>query len=157
MSSCPSMARVSALLAHLRAEFGGFHVQQTTLGVSTAAYERARAAAEAAEVRVRVRDDRGQELKVEEDLEWVFPGGWVPVTECSDLAGAAVRLVEEATGVRPVVEELERAAIVCVHDQGIPDREPLYRLTALFEASPAAGEPNEDARWERIRAEPTVF
>lgn len=196
MVTSPSLERVSALLARLRADHRGFHIQQTTVSVSGEEYDRAvRDGGGVAEVRVRVCDD-GQVLLAREGRTWVEPGGSVGARtdggkpnrarrvssdeqsesdresaitmtnggrvgtrsnggdaesrEEDDFRLVARRLVEEETGVRCTVEDLQRASIVCVYDEDDPQRPPFYRLTAHFDGSYEAGEPQRNARWQKV-------
>lgn len=125
--------RVTERLDALQREYEGFDVQQTTVTARPEEHERA-AAGPAVDVRVRVRNDDGEVLVVDDSLPERQVG------EDTSPAVAAQEAVREATGVDCVIEGLERVAIVCVRDEA-GERDPVYRLTAQFAATALGGDP----------------
>ncbi|WP_255150771.1 NUDIX hydrolase [Halorarius halobius] len=143
MSAGPSRARVTARLAQLQDAYDGFDVRQTTVSVDPAEFERAAEDRDVvAQVAVRVRDDDGRALVVPDGEGWADPGGSVGTSQ--PLVDTAVSLVEEETGVVPLVDSLERVSIVCVNCE---TDDQLYQLHALFEARPEAGSVRPPAQW----------
>lgn len=136
---------VERRLSELEAVYGSFAIHQTTWEVPVEEYE---AAVErfdrghVARVGARVENPDGTSLFVRDrssDDDWEDPGGDVPSDE--RMADAVVRRVRETTGVECTVEGLVRATIVGIVDRSADESDPVYRLSALFQARYVDGEP----------------
>ncbi|WP_254537414.1 NUDIX hydrolase [Halomarina litorea] len=139
--------RVTAHLASLRGAYSEFAVQQTSVSVSSADYDRLRRETECGvvEAGARVRDDSGRALAVRQDGLWCDPLGCVGPEETVE--EAAHRVLREATGVECRIVDLLGVRIVAATDRADPDREALYRLSALFTAEYRTGDPREGCAW----------
>lgn len=139
--------RVADRLGVLEKAYASFPVNQTTLSVSTEAYERARerCAQGLADVYVQVYNDAGQVLLVERDDGWVVPHVEPQVGE--RLETGTRRILADRTGVECRITDLERATILGVRHADDPERDPVYRLVAVFAAEYAAGTPADGAAW----------
>lgn len=147
--SSPSREDVADRLEELEEEYGQFDVRQTTVSVGADEHASAAEAPGVVDVRVRVHNDDGEVLVVDDDLPWS------PVGEETSLPVAAQEAVHEDAGVDCVVEGLERVTIVCV--RGEDDADPVYRLTAEFEATAPGGEPDAAATWRADYSRSVAF
>jgi hypothetical protein len=138
--------RVAERLGALEDGYDSFPVNQTTLSVSPQAYERARERCETglADVYIQVYRD-SDVLLVEHDEEWVVPH--VEPPRGDPLGPATRQAVADDYGVQCTITDLERATILGVRHEDDPDREPVYRLVAVFAAEHVAGTPDEGAAW----------
>jgi len=139
--------RVADRLGALEEAYAPFPVNQTTLSVSEAAYERARerCAAGFADVYVQVYNGADEVLLVEHDGEWVVPHAEPARSE--RLEGGTRRALAEQTGVECRLTALERVTILGVRHEDDPQREPVYRLVAVFAAERTGGAPQEGVAW----------
>ena len=149
MTRGASRDRVTARLAQLRGVYEGFDIQQTTLGVGPEEFERVCGEGNSAvRAEVTVTDPRGRHLLVETADGWSLPGTDVsagePITETLREA------VARQTGLEPVIETVEAAAIVAIDCEATG--ESTYQLQVRFAATPGEGTLDEAAAW---RAEPT--
>lgn len=139
--------RVADRLGALEEAYASFPVNQTTLSVSGDAYERVRerCADGLADVYVQVYNDDGEVLLVERDGGWVVPHA--EPRRAERLERGTRRALAERTGVECRLTDLERATILGVRHEDDPEREPVYRLVAVFAAVRTAGTPAADAAW----------
>jgi hypothetical protein len=96
-----------------------------------------------ASVRVRY---NGSVLVLESDGIEQTPRGTIDSSETSIEIGAC-RLVRELTGVSCHVVDLASVNIIGIHDTSIPEREPIFLLSVLFDAVYDDGELRECATW----------
>jgi hypothetical protein len=143
---------VEQCLSGLQESFGSFSVNQTTVSVSGATYDRVRdrAGDDRIEALAAVRDGDGRRLYVSESDEAHLPGTVAPER---DVVPRLRQVVAEATGVEVTVEGVSRARIAGICDEDDRDRETLYWLVVVFDCRPTAGAPAEGAEW-RARSEP---
>lgn len=140
--------RVAERLGALEDGYASFPVNQTTLSVAAGAYERVRERCQRglAEVYVEIYNERGQVLLLEDDNDgWVLPRA--EPCRSDRLVPATRRAVTGDTGLECRLTGLERATIVGVRDEEDPDRDPIYRLVALFTAERTGGRPAAAAVW----------
>lgn len=139
--------RVADRLGVLEEAYASFPVNQTTLSVSTEAYERARERCSEglADVYVQVYNEAEEVLLVEQNTEWVVPHVQPRVED--RLETGTRRILAERTGVECRLTDLERATILGVRHEDDHDREPIYRLVAVFAGEYVAGTPSDDAAW----------
>lgn len=147
MATGRTQKQVTEVLDTLQDVYDSFSIHQSSVSVDREAYERVAQRSEhgAIEVDVKVHHDDGV-LVCETDGVERTPHGLIEVDDAS-IEVAACRLVRERTGVSCHVVDLVSANIVAVHDTTRPEREPVYRLSVLFEAMYETGEPAECASW----------
>ena len=153
--------RVEERLGALEEDYSGFPVNQTTIAVSRAAYERASERCEdgIVDAYVQLYNERDDVLLVEDDDEWVVPHG-EPRTDERIVAGTE-RAVREQTGVECTLDDLSRVTILGVRDEDDPDRPPMYRMITVFSAETdceavASADPSEVATTDGSRWHPTL-
>lgn len=151
METGRSQERVTAALSTLNAVYDSFSVHQTSMSVDRDTYEHVAQHCERGviEADVKVRHDKGV-LVLETDGVRRMPHGPIEAGDESIEAGAR-RLVKDLTGVTCDIIDLASANIVGIHDTSGPDREPVYRLSALFEAIYKTGELDECATWHTTK------
>lgn len=139
--------RVTEVLNTLQDAYDSFSIHQSSVSVDRETYERVTQRSDhgVVEVDVKVQHEKGV-LVCETDGVEHTPNGPITVDDASIERGAR-RLVHERTGVSCHVVDLLSATIVAVHDTTAPDRDPVYRLSVLFEAVYETGEPRECASW----------
>lgn len=142
-----SRERVEERLAALEESYSSFPVNQTTLTVTGAVYERARERCRGrlVDVYVQVFDDDENVLLVEGDGSWVVPHCEPESDE--RLEAGARRALGEETEVDCRITGLRRATILGVLDEEAPERAPVYRLVAVFVGEHVDGLPGEGAAW----------
>jgi ADP-ribose pyrophosphatase YjhB (NUDIX family) len=140
--------RVADRLGVLEEAYAPFPVNQTTLAVSPAAYERVRERCSKglADVYVKVYDEADNVLLTERDDDWAVPHVEPSVEEHLE-TGTRRRLVEQ-TGVETALTDVERATILGIRQEGDPDRNPVYRLIAVFTAEYIRGRPVDGVAWQ---------
>jgi hypothetical protein len=144
-----SRERVAARLDELGDAYDAVPVNQTTVGVPTDCYERARERVTNADraltsVYVAVRNEDDDVLVVDEETnELVGPIECAP-TEMAVEGSAAVR---ERTGVDCTIEGVERTTILGVHDEDDPECSTVYQLVVELAARYVAGDPGDVATW----------
>jgi ADP-ribose pyrophosphatase YjhB (NUDIX family) len=143
-----SRERVADRIERLEDVYGSFPVNQTTLSVPSPGYERARerCADGVADVYIELYNDDGEVLLVRGEDSWKVPQGRTDSDE--PLEAGAKREVRETVGVECSVDGLHRVTIAGVTDESNPDREPVYRLLAVFVCELESGQPDGAARWE---------
>jgi len=153
--------RVEERLAALEEDYSGFPVNQTTIAVSRAAYERASERCERGivDAYVQLYNERDDVLLVEDDDEWVVPHA-EPRTGKRVVADTE-RAVREHTGIDCTLVDLTRVTILGVRDEDDPDRPPVYRMIAVFTAEAdrqagASADPSEAATADGVRWHPTL-
>ncbi|WP_123538791.1 NUDIX domain-containing protein [Halosimplex salinum] len=129
-----SRDRVEDRLVALREDYSGFPINQTTVAVSRDAYERAseRCRRGIVDAYVQLYNDAEDVLLVEHDGEWVVPRGKPRASE--RVVAGTERAIRDRTGVDCSLTGLERVTILGVRDEEDPERPPVYRLVAVFEA-----------------------
>jgi ADP-ribose pyrophosphatase YjhB (NUDIX family) len=148
--------RVADRLGVLEKAYGSFPVNQTTLSVSADAYEQARERCSEgfADVYVQVYDETDNVLLVERGNGWTVPRVEPRVDDRLE-TGTRRNLVER-TGVECRLTDLKRATILGVRDECDPDRDPVYRLVAVFAAEHTGGSPGDGAAWHAGLPESTL-
>lgn len=139
--------RVGEGIERLEERFGSFPVNQTTLAVGESDYETAHERADAGkiDVYVRVYDDDGDVLHLRDEADSSVPRC---VNDPGEPLGISVaRTVREEAGVKCAIDDVARATIAGVHNEGDPDAPTVYRLIALLDAEYENGRV-EDAVWE---------
>jgi hypothetical protein len=131
-----SRGAIESQLSALHETYDSFSVEQTTVPVSSARYERERERIEDGliEVSVRVRNDESEILHTAGESP-ELPS--TTVTDVADIDDAARAAVRQATGVDCSLVGLDQVHILGVHDA---DRETLYRLAVTVEAVHDAGD-----------------
>lgn len=147
METGRSQERVTEALSILNDAYDSFSIHQTSMSVDRDTYDRVVQRSEhgVVEADVKVHHDDGV-LVIETDGNERTPHGPIEANDASIEAGAR-RLVRELAGVSCTIVDLVSANIVAIHDTSEYEREPVYRLSALFEARHSTGEPDESARW----------
>lgn len=142
-----SRERVEQRLARLDDAFDSFTVNQTTLSVSEAAYERARNRCQTSliDAYVQVYDDDGDVLLVADDDGAVVPHA--QLRRETELRDGAREVVRDLTGVDCEVTGLRRVTILGVCDEDAPECSPVYRLVTVLTAERTGGSPDPDAGW----------
>ena len=140
-----SYEAVESYLSTLDESYDSFTINQRTLAVSTAQFERERehAIAGTVDLYTKVRNDDREVLHVREDDELVLPSA---KTSTTPFARIATETVEERTGVTCRVDDVEEATILGIHD-ATDAHETVYRLVVVFEATRQAGTPDEGTVW----------
>ena len=146
MGGATARSRVTARLTQLRDAYEGFEVTQTTLSADAEAFDRVCGDDRGfTHANVLVTDGEGRSLLVESADGWAYPS--VTVTTGQPLAETVGRAVESQTGVVPVIDGIERVAIVGINCDDDPERDPVYQLKIVFSATPGGGEPVGSAAW----------
>ncbi|MFC7155438.1 NUDIX domain-containing protein [Halomarina halobia] len=148
MSVSDTHERVSDYLRVLDGSYSGFTVRQTTLSVRAEVYDRMASLASAGVVdaAVRVRNATDEVLAVREAGDgWTDPYGLVRRDET--IESGARRSLRERTGIDAALDDLLGVTIVCLTDATNPDRDSLYRLSALFSGRYVGGEPESNCAW----------
>lgn len=146
MGGATARNRVTARLTQLRDAYEGFEVTQTTLSADTEAFDRVCGDDGGfTHANVLVTDDAGRSLLVEDADGWTYPS--VTVTTGQPLVETVGSAVETTTGVVPVIDGIERVAIVGINCDDDPEREPVYQLQIVFSATVGEGEPVPPAAW----------
>jgi hypothetical protein len=142
-----SREQVSSVLETLNNTYESFPIHQTTVNADKDSYDHAvqHCKQGVVDASVRVRHDGGV-LVFETDGVKQTPGGIIE-SDAPSIETGASRLVRELTGVSCHVVDLVSANIVGIHDTSSADREPIYRLSVLFEAVYDTGELCECASW----------
>lgn len=139
---------VESQLSALEESYGSFSVNQRSVTVPTEQYERKRGrdGCEQVDLYIKVENDDSEALHVDEDGAAVLPS--TETTIDTMLERAARTTVEETTGVDCRIEGIEAVTILGLRDGNDTDRETVYTLAVLFEASHASGETGPDADWQ---------
>jgi hypothetical protein len=127
---------VESYLSALDESYGSFPVNQSTVSVPSAEYERERERASAGYVDLytKVTNEDADVLHVEDDDELVVPSTRTNEHSLEDVATACV---EKQTGLSCAIEMVEQATILGVQNSD-SDCETVYRLAVVFEATPTA-------------------
>ena len=145
---------VESYLSVLDDSYGSFPINQRTLAVSTGEYEREceRASAGRVDLYTKVVNDDAEVLHLRRDDEVVLPS-----TRVSDVPFEPVlrERVEDATGLSCTINGVDQATILGVVDTE-NDRDAVYRLAVVFEASPLSGQKASDAVWHKTAAVPEL-
>ena len=149
-----SYESVEAYLSTLDESYDSFTINQTTLAVSSARYERERerAIAGAVDLYTKVRNDDCEVLHLRKQDELVLPS---TRTATTPLEHVATEMVEGRTGVTCQIDGVEHATILGIHDGGA-DHATIYRLLVVFEAQHTDGSPAENAVWQSKSEEPQL-
>jgi hypothetical protein len=145
-----SHKQVTARLDELQDSFNTLAVNQTTAGVPTDSYERARERVASPDravtsLYVAVRNDDDDVLVVDEDTtELVGPIDGAP----TEVGPAVCSTVRERTGVDCTIVGIERATILGLRDDANPDRTTVYQLVVELAGVYEAGDPGEGATWD---------
>lgn len=144
--------QVTEVLNTLQDAYDSFSIHQSSVSVDRETYERVAQRSEHGTVEVDVKVHHEEQVLVcETDGSERTPHGLIEVDDAA-VETAARRLVRERTGVSCHVVDIVSANIVAVYDTTAPDREPVYRLSVLFEAIYETGEPEECASWHTSSA-----
>lgn len=140
-----SYEAVESYLSTLDESYDSFTVNQRTLAVPTAQYERERehAIAGTVDLYTKVRNDDSEILHVREEDELVLPSA---KTATMMFERVATNAVEERTGVTCRVDGVAETTILGIHD-ATDAHETVYRLAVVFEATRQAGTPGKEAVW----------
>lgn len=154
---------VESYISALERLYGSFSINQSTLSVLPAEYERERERASdgCVDLYVTVTNEQAEVLHIEDGDERVVPSTRI---EGFPQATAATEFVENETGVACRVENIGQVTILGIRDSA-SDREMVYRLAVVLEASPVAesddGEADlsstdEQAVWQASSAVPEI-
>ncbi|WP_330632504.1 hypothetical protein [Halocatena halophila] len=156
MATGRTHTQVSTVLDGLRETYDSFSINQSSVTVDHETFERVaeRATTHVVDVDVKVQRESSV-LVVESDGMVRAPHGTVTVEE-SGLESGAHRLVENQTGIDCHVVDVLSATILTITDKSRTGRDPVYRLSVLFEAIYEGGEPEGTARWQSGAATSTV-
>lgn len=140
-----SYETVESHLSTLDEGYDSFKVNQTTVVATPDRYERERerACAGSVDVYTKVRNDDGEVLHVKGEEDVVLPS---TRTTSERFERTAFDAVEEQTGVECRVEGIDQATILGIRD-GNEERETVYRLAVVFEATHWSGSPEETGVW----------
>lgn len=143
-----SREQVTEALETLNSTYDSFPIHQMSVSVDQDAYERAikRCERGVVDTSVRVRHD-GSVLVLENDDVEQTPRGTIDTSD-EPIETGARRLVEDLTGVSCHVVDLASATIIGIRDTSVPDKEPIYTLSVLFDAVYETGPLNECAAWD---------
>lgn len=149
MGAAVSGNEVGEHLERLEDRFGPFPVDQTTISVGSAVYDRAceRVNEGVVDAIVRVWNEAGDVLHVEREDDWRLPRR--RGTTVASLTETVERGVWADLAVECQVDGLGRVTIVGVRNRDDPEAETVYRLLAVVDASHATGDPR-DGQWRRI-------
>lgn len=139
--NCSLSEGVSRHLDALYDEYDTFDVQQTTVGVNPEEFAAIEDRPDGASVRVRIEGNDGV-LALPDGNEWAFPGG---VVDTDLVPKTVVALVERRTGVRCVIDGLDRISIACLQCDVVDDE--VWTLSALFDGTAVGGSPRDGAVW----------
>jgi len=128
-----SSGEIESYLSTLEESYGSFSINQRTVTISPEQYEQERAKDDAVAVHLKVRNESGDVLHVEDGGSPALPSTTVSMDESLEPPAKAV--VTEETGVSCRIEELSAVTILGLHDEANPESETLYRLAVLFEAT----------------------
>lgn len=142
-----SSSVVESQLSVLEESYGSFPVNQRTVSVPTAQYERKRRRAdEEIELYAKVTNDESEVLHVRVDGDRVLPSTTAPVDGRPERAIRST--VAERTGIECRVEGVHGATILGLQDADDPERESVYRLGVIYEADRTGGSLAPDADWQ---------
>lgn len=143
-----SREQVTEALETLKSTYDSFPIHQMSVSVDQDTYEHAveRCERGVVDASVRVRHDDSV-LVIEDDEVEQTPRGTIDTSDVPIETGTR-RFVKELTGVSCHVVDLASASIVSIRDTSIPDREPIYTLSVLFDAVYETGTLNECAAWD---------
>jgi hypothetical protein len=143
---------VESQLTSLEETYGSFSVNQRTVAVPTAQYERrcGEEGCERIDLYAKVHNDDGAVLHVERDGTTVLPS--TETTIDTALERTARETVKSAAGVRCRIEGLEAVTILGLQDGSDTDRETVYTLAVLLEGQHTDGQIDADAVWKRFDA-----
>jgi isopentenyl diphosphate isomerase/L-lactate dehydrogenase-like FMN-dependent dehydrogenase len=147
-----SRGTVESQLSVLEDAYDSFSINQRTVVVPTAQYERKHAASASNEVEIhtKVTNAESDVLHIQTDGTATLPSLTAPVG--SDLE-AKVRAAVVETGIECDVDGVAGATMLGIRDRNDAEREPLYRLAVLFEAHRQAGSINDNAIWKQYEPE----
>lgn len=141
-------ATVESYLSTLGETYSSFAVNQTTLAVCSARYEREveHAGAGCITVYTKVHNDSSEVLHVDEDESLELPS--TTIQGLHRLEPAAREAVEETAGIECSLARLEQATIFGIRDADDPSRGTVYSLAVVFEATYESGPVEDEAVWQ---------
>lgn len=149
-----SQETVETYLSTLEESYDSFPVNQTTLTVPTAEYEREleRANEGCVDLYTKIENGNSDVLHVRNDGDLVLP--WTRT--CRDaIWRAAVSSVEESTGISCRLDGVEQATILGIHDAD-SEHEAVYRLAVVFQGVTETGSTNSNAVWHSTAEVPEI-
>ena len=152
-----SRDHVEAVLSALESTYDGFPVNQTSVTVPPAQFERVdrRCREGTARIDVHVRNERGEVVVVDADRRPMVPS--VAVDPQESVADRARDGVRTQTGVEFAVDGLLEVTIAGVRDERAPDESQIYRLIALLGGQHVSGDPAPRGRWTADAPTPTLL
>jgi len=149
-----SSANVESCIAMLEESYSSFSVNQTSISVSTAQYEQARAEArkDRLDLYAKVRNSDNEVLHVRAGDALALPS--TTTGGKRSLEGAVCETVADRTGIECSITGVDRATILGISERGNEDADTVYRLAVLFEARHITGAVNENAVWQRTTIPP---
>ncbi len=142
---CSVSGDVSRYLNELYGTYDHFDVRQTTISVDHEEFEAVAERPDGIAVRVEVEGEEGLIACADGD-DWALPGG---VFEAAPGPGTVADAVERWTGVRCVVDGLDRVSIVGVRCEGCAE---LWTVSATVSATATGGSPRGSAVWREREA-----
>ncbi|MXR52519.1 hypothetical protein GRX03_12990 [Halovenus sp. WSH3] len=139
---------VESQLSALEESYGSFSVNQRTVTVPTAEYERKRneSGCKELDVHAKVLNDKTEVLYVDEDGREVLPS--TTTTFDVELHRVARQTVDEMAGITCQIDGLEAVTILGLHDGNDESRETVYTLAVLFEGEHTSGTAGAGAVWK---------
>lgn len=129
-------------------EYDHFDVQQTTVGVNPDEFAAVTEQPDGVAVRVRIASDDGV-LMVPDGEGWSLPGVVIESDPTAETVSAAL---EERTGIRCKIDDLDRVSIVCLQCEVVEDE--VWTLSALLIATPVGGVARNGAVWREAPLDP---
>jgi hypothetical protein len=143
---------VESQLTSLEETYGSFSVNQRTVAVPTAQYERrcGENGCERIDLYAKIHNDAAEVLHVEPEGTTVLPSAETTID--ADLEQIARETVASEAGIDCRIEGLEAVTILGLQDGADTDRETVYTLAVLIEGHSTDGTPDSDAVWESFDA-----
>lgn len=140
---------VESHLSTLEETYDSFAVNQRTVAVSSGQYEREQERSDCEiELHAKVENDDGEVLHLQEDGSGILPS--TLTTPDDSLEPTLQEAVQESTGIDCAITSISSVTILGVRDAAETDRDPVYRLAAVFEGEHDGGSLNEDAEWKQF-------
>lgn len=143
-----SNGAIESQLSVLEEAYDSFPVNQRTVTVPTAEYERRRERNRAVELYIKVRNERSEVLHLDTDHQPVLPSTTAPIDAPFDERLQST--VEQQAGVQCHVEGLSGVTILSLRDKNDADRETVYCLGAMFDAEHSGEADSDGAVWQEF-------
>jgi hypothetical protein len=142
---------VESQLSVLEDSYGSFPVNQRTVTVPTTEYEQRRNQRERIDLYTKVHNEQLEVLYVGAGSNRMLPSTSATVDD--GLENTARGIVEETAGISCQIEGVGSVTILGLHDRNDTDRETVYTLAVLFEATHTGGRLTSPAVWQEFDAD----